>query len=148
LKSYALLYDSLSTEQKEKLEGWLATTAGDSGGPRDTTPIFEQAMREYLDYALSPEGCGFFRLPTEAEWEYAAEGGQDFRYGTVDGSLRPEVAIYAREQPAIVGTLAPNPYGLYDLAGNVAEFCIDRMSFYTTDPGVNPVGDLFPDPAN
>ena len=83
-----------------------------------------------------------FRLPTEAEWEFAARGGnnsQGFKYSGSDDL--ESVAIYAdnsykkgRKDPAYgtheVGSLAPNELGLYDMSGNVWECCSDKYARY------------------
>ena len=65
-----------------------------------------------------------YRLPTEAEWEYACRAGTSGpRYGPLD-----EIAWYrgnSGERPHAVGTKAPNPWGLYDVIGNVWEWCWD-----------------------
>lgn len=87
-------------------------------------------------------------LPTEAQWEYAARGGQALDYPTDDGTLNLTKANYNGDTPGVynpsghsleVGSYVANPYGLYDMGGNVWEWCQDyySTSFYqdgTTDP--------------
>ena len=103
-------------------------------------------------------------LPTEAEWEYTAHGGEQFRFATSDGTIGCDVANYKcyngmrREiyagvdtpdeymgHRANVGSYPANPFGLFDLAGNVWEWCLDWYDAdfyqYTVDNGIihNPV---------
>lgn len=65
-----------------------------------------------------------YRLPTEAEWQYACKAGTSgYRYGEID-----DIAWYADNsdgRPHGVGGKAPNPWGLYDMLGNVWEWCWD-----------------------
>ena len=83
-------------------------------------------------------------LPTEAQWEYAARGGMQLEYPTNDGTLDSTTANYNGDTPGVynatghaiaVGSYAPNPYGLYDMGGNVWEWCADYYAnnFYTND---------------
>jgi formylglycine-generating enzyme required for sulfatase activity len=75
------------------------------------------------------------RLPTEAEWEYAARAG--------GGSSTPAQAWSARSsssQTHPVGTLPPNSWGLHDLLGNVMEWCQDYYMPYPTGAVADPVG--------
>ncbi len=90
-------------------------------------------------YTISnPVDCNFFadgyRLATEAEWEYAAKGGKMSHNYEFSGSNNiDEVAWYEKNGPnqtSVVGTKAPNELGLYDMTGNVYEYCWDIYEDY------------------
>jgi sulfatase modifying factor 1 len=82
-------------------------------------------------------------LPSEAQWEYAARGGQALNYPTNDGTLTDQKANYNGDLPGVynpdghsisVKSYPANPFGLYDMGGNVWEWCLDyyASNYYTT----------------
>jgi formylglycine-generating enzyme required for sulfatase activity len=101
-------------------------------------------------YDLETWQCNFdaegYRLPTEAEWEYACRAGTDTAYFFGDApSKLPDYAWFednAGGQPRPVGQKLPNPWGLYDMHGNVWEWCNDfyKVDYYQQAPQENPKG--------
>ena len=85
-----------------------------------------------------------FRLPTEAEWEFAARGGNWSRgYMYIGGDNVDEVAWHKANSGDLVqpvGTKAPNELGIYDMAGNVEEWVSDWYGLYTDAAQTNPTG--------
>lgn len=124
---------------------------GDGTGAFETVPGFENRPVVRVDWYGAMAYCRFYglRLPTEAEWEMACRGGRQFEYGTATGEIDHDLANYegfgGRDRfvaPAPVGSFPANPYGLYDMSGNVSEYVSDvyQVNYYTISPSVNPRG--------
>jgi formylglycine-generating enzyme required for sulfatase activity/uncharacterized protein YraI len=101
-------------------------------------------VQEFIRRLNAREGGAMYRLPTEAEWEYAARAGTTTRWSFGDdaGQLG-RYAWYDRNaggQTYPVGQLQPNPWGLYDMHGNVWEWVQDWYGSYTNGTAVDPAG--------
>jgi formylglycine-generating enzyme required for sulfatase activity len=116
--------------------GCSAYKPNDEGWGRGKQPVTNINWNDALGYLIwlhSKTGF-FYRLPTEAEWEYAARAGSTTNYwwgeeiGIKQAVCQDCGSIYDDKRSAPVGTFSPNPFGLYDTAGNLWEWTEDCYS--------------------
>jgi len=99
---------------------------------------------QYCDWLSEMTGRKY-RLPTEAEWERAARGGQEgkqFPWGDDAPQSLPNYHKRWKSGPEPVAQYAPNAFGLFDICENVHEWCSDwfRADYYAVSPDCNPLG--------
>jgi formylglycine-generating enzyme required for sulfatase activity len=129
--------DALSRPTAPFLE--MSFGRGNNGFP--AISMTQHAANKFAQW-LSAKTGEYYRLPTEAEWEYACRAG-----GAPIPAPLDEYAWYAKNSPAPpftsgtyhkVGTKKPNGWGLYDMLGNVMEWTLDQYAPYKADPATNP----------
>ena len=123
------------------------------GGDYPVEHVSWYDCREFLKRLCRIVGRGF-RLPTEAEWEYACRAGTTARFYWGEDANETKIGDYAwysdnsginsapgdPKQPNPVGKKLPNPWGLHDMLGNVWEWCQDRYGEYTSIAVTDPRG--------
>ena len=112
----------------------------------DNLPVEQVSWNDIQEFItkLNQQTGKTFRLPTEAEWEYAARGGNKSKGYKYSGSNTvDDVAWYGNNSSNTthpVGQKAPNELGIYDMSGNVWEWCQDWYGSYSSDSQTNPTG--------
>ena len=137
-----------------EFETYMGYTPHDSHGDDENLPVYSvgwnsavrycNALSEYENltpcYDTTNWTCNYYangyRLPTEAEWEYAARGGihesDNFKYSGSNSCNY--VAVTGNGHPEEGGTKSPNQLNIYDMSGNVNEWCNDWFSSDTINP--------------
>ena len=134
---------------------WLGDNPSSKYGVGDFYPAYNVSWEDIVDIflpRLNKITGGNFRLPTEAEWEYAARGGnmsQGYKYSgsnTIDDVAWYSDNVYdVGESNRVygthpVGTKSPNELGIYDMTGNEREWCSDWYGSYSSSAQSNPTG--------
>jgi len=121
------------------VEEWNAVMGGAVDLPPNekdlpVTNVSWNDARDFVEELNGLENGSLFRLPTESQWEFAARAGSGGRYffGDAESELKRSgwYAANSNHRPHAVGGLQPNKLGLYDVHGNVWEWCDDRFGSY------------------
>ncbi len=145
---YMSKYEVTFAQYDKFCEATGRTKPDDEGWGRGNRPVINVSWHDAMDFCkwLSEKTGTTIRLPTEAEWEYAARGGKKSRGYKYAGSNNVDaVAWYSGNSGGkthLVGQKQPNELGLYDMSGNVWEWCLDWYSrdYYSKSPRHNPRG--------
>jgi len=127
---------------QEQWEAVMGNNPGDTKeGKLPVTQVSWEDCHEFIK-KLNAKTDGGYRLPTESEWEYACRAGTTTAYSFGD-KITPKDANYEDSKirkPVAVGTYKPNAFGLYDMHGNVWEWCEDWYGDYPDGPVMDPSG--------
>ncbi|MBI3853514.1 MAG: formylglycine-generating enzyme family protein [Verrucomicrobia bacterium] len=142
-------YELFDPAHKKKRPKYQRRRGGEN---HPVEPVTWQEAQKFCRWLSAKEGR-VYRLPTEAEWEYACKAGTETRLYWGDAYWDGNKANVAGlkwdhetwimdgfEYTAPVGTYPPNPWGLYDMIGNSWEWCSDWFSRYKAEPAVDPQG--------
>lgn len=132
----------ITNAQYEQFDPKHKNLRGKNGaGKNDNDPVTFVTWQQAADFCtwLTKMDGKPYRLPTEAEWEYCCRAGTKTLYSSGD-TIPPEQANRSLDGPVSVGSYKPNPWGLYDMHGNVAEWCQDWYGPYDGPDEVDPVG--------
>jgi formylglycine-generating enzyme required for sulfatase activity len=143
-KSFYMGRYEVTQEQWEKVMGSNPSVFKNPGNPVENV-TFED-VQSFIQRLNEMENTNKYRLPTEAEWEYAARAGSNTTY--FFGNNEEELEHYAWYKknsggvPHPVGQKKPNEWGLYDVLGNINEYVQDWFGedYYSESPSVDPVG--------
>ena len=132
------------TVTQKEWEAIMGSNPSDEKG--DDLPVTNVSWNDVQAFIqkLNTQTGKQYRLPTEAEWEYAARGGirsKGYKYsGSNDLNEVAWCDADSNTGVRLVGQKKPNELGLYDMSGNVFEWCQDRYGEYTSSVQVNPKG--------
>ncbi len=131
-------------------DGGCSHDPDDEGWGRGKRPVINVSWNDVQEYIrwLNQKTGQHYRLPTEAEWEYAARAGTTTRYSWGDEIGKNNAncdgcgSQWDNKKTAPVGSFAPNPWGLYDMHGNVWEWVQDWYdeNYYRHNPAKDPKG--------
>ncbi|CAK8725446.1 Formylglycine-generating enzyme, required for sulfatase activity, contains SUMF1/FGE domain [Candidatus Electrothrix aarhusensis] len=161
LGQFKLFLAALNDQERSKIETEEFENTNTHGDEAAVAAVSWEDAQTFIEWLNQKEGGEKYRLPTEAEWEYAARAGSKTIYFWGDTLEKaPEYSWFNMEHADLliwfpegefnkkenfshpVGLKKPNAWGLYDMAGNVWEWVNDKYSatYYQNSPNVDPTG--------
>lgn len=143
-KGFYLGKTEVTQEQYEHITGKNTSNKKNRGKDMPVDTVGETDAERFCTAVAGKTGVEV-RLPTEAEWEYAARGGNDGKWFSDNSPAGMLEYGWFKENAGMkshpVGTKKPNPWGLHDIYGNVCERVADRYdaNFYKNGPKVDPI---------
>lgn len=115
--------------------------SSEGGAKLPVTDVSFEDCQKFIK-KLNEKTSGGFRLPTEAEWEYACRAGTKTRYAVGERFGKDQANFLDSKigKPVVVGSYKSNAFGFYDMHGNVDEWCNDWYGPYAKEPILNPKG--------
>ena len=115
--------------------------SSEGGAKLPVTDVSYEDCQKFIK-KLNEKTSGGFRLPTEAEWEYASRAGTKTPYAVGERFGKDQANFLDSKigKPVVVGSYKPNAFGFYDMHGNVDEWCNDWYGPYAKEPILNPKG--------
>jgi formylglycine-generating enzyme required for sulfatase activity len=124
---------------QEQWEGLMENNPSKIKGAKyPVTNVSWEDCQEFIK-KLNAKPNGGYRLPTEAEWEHACRAGTTTAYSVGDSLTKSDANINGESTKA-VGSYKPNAFGLYDMHGNVWEWCEDWLGYYPAGSAIDPMG--------
>jgi formylglycine-generating enzyme required for sulfatase activity len=140
-RSFYLQTTEVTQGQWKRVMGSNPSTFKNCGDDCPVEHVSWNDVQKFIEKLNRMEGTDKYRLPTEAEWEYAVRAGsQSDRYGDIDDISWYDVN--SGNKTHIVGQKSPNAWGLYDMLGNAREWVHDRYDIYPSESVINPIGPL------
>lgn len=138
-KPYYFSIWATTNAQYRRFDAGHHTASGTDGEDHPVVNVSHDDAGKFLEWLNGQDRARTYRLPTEAEREYATRAGTTTRFWT-GATPTFRTSPWDGEATDAVGSLSPNPWGLYEIAENVSEWCADWYGEYPKEPVTDPTG--------
>jgi len=143
-KEYYLQATPVTQDQWQAIMESNPSSFEDNGGDSPVETVSWEDVQEFIEKLNQRDGAFKYRLPSEAEWEYAAKAGRDTRFCYGDNYSKLKKYAWYKDNSGLkthpVSLKNPNSWDLYDMHGNVWEWCQDWHDRYPSGSATDPLG--------